>query len=317
MKSFKKIAAVTLAVAMLCSFTALGATVEITSASVTDGVASIEYTSDASQVTALVYSGTSLSGANLVYVDQLVGGSNIPALKLSDYGKHTVAMGGIDVAVADTEEINYDDTTTTYALTLPEGVTGGTLDHDYTGDVANVAENTEINFKIIPWLGYELTSFMVGGEQNVGNVVNGAYKLTMTGPTSIAVTFSPIVADENGEAQTFGGVYEIAGEKTDNPKDEGKSMLTFGSAATVDGKVATNMGIYLETADGTPVTSRGSNVGPYFKAVNPTASNMYGIRFFELEAGTYKAYAYVEYTNLATGELEAPVKGEAVVFTVQ
>ena len=90
MRSFKKIAAMTLAVAMLCSFTALGAEVALTDINdITDGTTSvtINYTSSASQSTVLLYAGTSLSGANVVYIDQLLkdaqtGGINVGNMNL-------------------------------------------------------------------------------------------------------------------------------------------------------------------------------------------------------------------------------------------
>ena len=183
MRSFKKIAAMIMAVAMLCSFTALGASVDISKIDVSEYDVTIQHTSDAKEVTALVYSGKDLSGANLVYIDQFENGYSIPTLTL-DPGTYTVVMGGIDVLSADTDEFTVEDNTQSFNVSATSDA-NGYIKCDKTG---TVEENTEISITFAPFVGYELDTFKINGEDKTGAVTNGvySYKHTVTANTEIA-----------------------------------------------------------------------------------------------------------------------------------
>lgn len=320
MRSFKKIAAMIMAVAMLCSFTALGASVDIGGITLDGNVATIPYTAtDADEVTALVYSGTTLGGANLVYIDQFEDGYPIPGIDLDDYGTYTVVMGGTGVATADTALITYEDTREYYTVTIADTANGYVkADKDLSQPLL---AGTVVNLTFAPYIGYELTSFTIGGEDKVGAVENGVYSFayTVEANAEIVATFTAIAADSvAGDAYIAGGIYDVAGADgwsgTENKNDD-PSKLAFGKAVEVPGKTVKYMGMKVEVLENGVwvdfTTPKGA--GPLFRATNPI-NNVYGIRFFGFSAGTYKVTSYVQYE--ANGVIEEPVLGDSVEFTV-
>lgn len=322
MRSFKKIAAMIMAVAMLCSFTVLGASVEISEIALSGNVATITYdATDVDEVTALVYSGTSFSGANLVYIDQFEDGYEIPAIEAPDYGTYTVALGGTGVATADTDTFEYADTRVFYNVTVADTANGYIKTEADLSEA--VLEGTEIELTFAPHIGYELESFTIGGEEKVAAATNGVYSYTYVaaGNVEIKASFKLIeTAEEAGAVYTSAGIYDVTGEvDPENPKDAEASKLAFGKAKEVAGKVAKNMGMKVEVYDEEKATfvdfKTPAGVGPLFRATNPI-NNVYGIRFFGFAAGTYKVTSYVQYADAETGALDTEIYGTSVEFTV-
>ena len=316
MRSFKKIAAMIMAVAMLCSFTAFAVDTpvisEIADITTENPVLNLSYTSDAAQDTILVYAGEQLVGANVVYIDQIANGSSVPEITLDEagpFGKHTVLIGGTDIATAGTAEFNYVNNTPKCNVTL-NTADNGTV--SYEGALKNVDKDTEIAFTIVPYLGYKLSSLMVNGEEKVSAVVNGVYTLTVTADTTITPVFA-VVADE-GKSLTYGEMIDLeAGVE----EGDVASKLTFGQATEKADATITSMGMYVkvwsdEANDYVDFYTAGEeHYGPKFAAANWTTDYKYGIRFFGFAQGTYKVWSYVDYSD-GTSD-----KGAEIVFTVE
>lgn len=315
MRSFKKIAAMILAVAMLCSFTALGASVTLTDPTITEGTLEFDVTTeDASQVSVIAYQGA----GNVVYIDQLVANSSIPAIDLgTNYGEYTVIAGGIGVDTAIRKTVTYEaPEIVTYDVTLSD-VTNGTVSYD-AASLKEVEAGDTINFTFVPYMGYELTSLMVGGTEKVSEAGDGTYALVVEADTTVTATFSEIEVVGN-DVVMYGKNYDIAADAaTETPA----SKLFFGQAL---GENVVSMGMYVEVKDGDdwigfktsddPETPGNESVGPYFAASNAkiAAGNKYGIRFFSFLPGTYKVSAYYE-----TAEAGKVVNTDtAVEFTVE
>ncbi len=318
MRSFKKIAAMTLAVAMLCSFTALGATVSpFDIADVTEGTeVTINYTSDASQNTVLVYAGTSLSNANVVYIDQLVKNATRPTVDLTNAPAnttYTVMVGGADVATAATDTFFYGVETATYNVTLTAGA-NGTASADKDLDVA-IEDGDVVNFTFVPNLGYKLDSVLIN---DVPTSVSGnTYALTVEGNTTVQPVFAADAAIDTAPSYTYEKVFDLTAADAENVEKAFDSKIFFGKAlASASEKTIVSMGMYVikdgvefETTDD-PATAYDESVGPYFAAAKKTADNKYGIRFYAFPAGNYEVKAYVKYDD---GSYEY---GDAVEFTV-
>lgn len=313
MRSFKKIAAMTLAVAMLCSFTALGATVDpLNIADVTEGSeVAINYTSNASQNTVLVYAGTSLSGANVVYIDQLLAGATRPTVDLTNAPTntdYTVIVGGADVATAATDTFYYGVQTATYNVTLTAGE-NGTASADRTLP-AEVEENDVVNFTFVPNLGYELTAVEVNGVSQ--SVTDNTFALTVTEDTTVQPVFTADADLATADSYTYNKVFDLAAEHDEGLSQTGEnfaSKLFFGSALAGE-KTITSMGMYVKK-DGAEFTTE-EGVGPYFAAAphKITTDNKYGIRFYAFAAGSYEVRAYAKYDDGTTAF------GDIIEFTV-
>ena len=310
MRSFKKIAAMIMAVAMLCSFTALGATVTLTdiadTTSATTEVA-ISYTSDASQNTILAFAGEALSGANVVYIDQLAKGATQPKLNLTGAPvdtTYTVWVGGTDVAEAAKDTFFYEDATLKYDVTLVEAEVA-TRKGDVSYDVASleqVREGSDINFTFKPYLGYEINSIKLGDD--TVNISGNTYKLTVTGDVTIEPVFTEVVA--TAESYTYEKTYDVdaVGE---GETAEPASKLTFGKANEKADATITAMGMLVKkwnaaanqgTGDWEEFKTTGDEeYGPKFPAARWTSDYKYGIRFFAFDPGTYQVTSYVEYSD--------------------
>ena len=328
MRMFKKVAAMIMAVAMLCSFTALGAEVtigEIADVNNAAGAPTVEVPYEATtgiDVTVLAYEGTALNGADLVYIDQLTAGSDVDfALdSAGPFGTYTVAMGGTDVATAATATFDYADATPKYDIVVAAAENGYVACD--TANLEDLKAGTKINFEFTPFMGYELTSLMVGETESITAVVNGKFTLEVSADATVTAVFTAVEADVvNGDVFTASNVYDIAADAdAELEKEQGKSKLTFGKAVEVSGKNARNMGMYVQVWDdekGEYVdfkTPKG--VGPHYRATNPI-NNQYGIRFFSFEAGKYQVRSYVQYEDVESGELGETIYGDYVEFTVE
>ena len=318
MRSFKKIAAMIMAVAMLCSFTAFAA--EVTSVTVADtttvnNTANVKVVSNAAQNTILAYKGTALEGANVVYIDQLNasafaadGVSFDLGTNASDAGTYTVVVGGTDVATAGKAIFNHTDATPKYTVEVAE-YANGTV--SYEGSLVNLNKDTEVTFTIIPYLGYELTSLMVGETESVSAVVDGVYTLTVTANTTITPVFAPVVADA-GASLTYAEMFDVeAGVE----EGDVASKLTFGQAAAKADATITSMGMYVQekvNGEWTDFYTKGEeHYGPEFAAARWTNDYRYGVRFFGFAAGTYKVWSYVKYSDGTV------LNGDAIEFTVE
>lgn len=331
MRSFKKIAAMIMAVAMLCSFTALandaGVKVElnaITAPDTDNPTVTLGYTADtnAAQTTMLVYKGENLAGADIVYVNQFAEGASPVELRLGtdadDYGTYTVVAGGMDVDTAYTTTFNHS--LLAYDVTLTK-TAGGTVTKDYAGNFNNentlvdVLKNTEITFGFTPYVGYELTSVTVDGEAVSVDKTGDNLTITVTDDTVIDVTFTEAVAEEVAQAFTSAGIYDVPANEAAEDEDKLASKLVFGKAIAPNGGEIIEAGMYLEKwveeegAFKPFIASKEATGGPYFKANGRTADNKYGIRFFRFEAGRYQVRSYVKYgPNDSDVEYGAPVE---------
>lgn len=334
MRSFKKIAAMIMAVAMLCSFTALGAEVTIGEFAVNEeNVVTIPFTAtDVEEVTALVYSGTTLSGANLVYIDQFdadayadVNGSTaLPAFKVGE-GVHTVLMGGTGLTKAATAEFE-GKVELVKEWTVSTSATNGYIKAFIDGEEADlsskITDGTVINLEFAPYIGYELDSFKINDEEKAttGNAKGvSTYAYTAKENAEIVVTFKSVSVDAaEGGVHTSADIYDVAGNDDNDDKADDSSKITFGKVTEVSGKTILSRGMKVETkVDGEwkPFKTEdglfAANEGKW------TADGAYGIRFFGFTAGTYKVTSYVQYADAETGEPDAElVYGASVEFTV-
>ncbi len=330
MRSFKKIAAVIMAVAMLCSFTAFAATVSdftVANTSTANPTATVKVESDAAQNTILAYKGTALAGANVVYIDQLGGtafttdgvsfqlGTNV-----ADTGTYTVVVGGTDVATAKTATFNHADATPKYDVTVAE-YANGTVSYD-ADSLVDVNENTVITFTITPYLGYELSSLMVNGVDKGSAVVNGTFELTVTANTTV----EPVFARETtyaAEAYTYKEWFDVdasEGEDTSSTGEKYASKLFFGKVDADAEKTVKSRGMALYVKDGEEYIgfkTEKDTIDTYF-AANPekVADGKYGIRFYAFSEGDYMVKSYIEYAVEEGAEPDI-VYGEEIYFTVE
>lgn len=320
MRSFKKIAAMVMAVAMLCSFTALAADPEVELNIVEEIDANnptieLAYTSTASQTTMLVYRGEELEGADVVYINQFAENADPVTLDLAgaETGKYTVVAGGMDVAEADRAVFNYK--AVTYAVALTADQTDGLVEYDYTGDLAAVNKDTEITFTLTATkLGY-IPSVTVDGTPV--SVVAGKFTVKVDGPKTIDVDFVEATATEKYQSFNGAEIHEFAGnpEAEDNA-DRFDSKLMFGKAIAPAGETVLEAGMYLAKWNGTDWEGYTSQkyvdvAGPYFKADNMTQDGKYGIRFIRFLAGRYQVKSYVKYGD------DQYAYGEPVEFVVE
>ena len=305
MRSFKKIAAMIMAVAMLCSFTALANAVvelaDITAPNSDNPTVTLGYadTTTATQRTMLVYKGTALEGADVVYINQFAEDADAVELNLegSETATYTVVAGGMDVAEADTKTFDY--TALGYNVTLTKSANGfvETEGADLSETAVVVNKGTTIKLTLLPHVGYIPT--VTVNDAPVGVSDTNEVSITVDGDKAIAVTF--VEAEATAEYQSFSGseIHTIAG----NPNAEDKaekydSKLMFGKAIAPAGETITEAGMYLKKWNGTNweeyVEPRTVKYGPYFKADN-TVGGKYGIRFIRFNAGKYQVRSYVKY----------------------
>ncbi len=307
MRSFKKIAAMIMAVAMLCSFTALAADVELLPVSDADSdntMVTIGYDwnkTTASQTTMLVYRGEALEGADVVYINQFAEKATPVTLDLTgaEPGGYTVIAGGMDVAEAKTKTFNF--TALTYDVTLT--VTGdGFVENDY--DAANlsatpVAVNKDevINFEIIPHLG-NVAAVTVNGVPFAGD---GKLSVKVDGAKDIVIAFTEATTTEEVKAMSGADIHTLPGKpESEDPDEKYESKLMFGKAIAPAGQEILEAGMYLEKLNEENdefepyEVERQAKVGPYFKAENQI-DGKYGIRFIRFNKGTYRVKSYVKY----------------------
>ena len=326
MRSFKKIAAMIMAVAMLCSLTAFAA--EVTSVTVADTTtlaptANVVIASDAAQNTILAYKGTALAGANVVYIDQL-DGATVAADGVSfdlgtdaaDAGEYTVMVGGTDVATARPATFNHTDATPKYNVDVQlADAMDGTVSWDEDISLLQpVNKGTVITFKLIPHLGCELVSLLVNGVESVSAVVNGTYTLTVNADTTIRPVFDWEVAAGEGKSYTYAEMFDLEAGVEDG---DVASKLTFGQAEEKTDAEITSMGMYVkvwsdEANDYVDFYTTGEeHYGPEFAAAKWTNDYRYGVRFFGFAQGTYKIWSYVKYDDGTV------LNGDAIEFTVE
>lgn len=314
MRSFKKIAAMIMAVAMLCSFTAFANAVvelaDITAPNSDNPTVTLGYadTTTAAQRTMLVYKGTALEGADVVYINQFAEDADPVTLNLegSETATYTVVAGGMDVDKAHTKTFTY--TAGSCNVTLTKNAYGF-VENDFTGGELSetavvVNKDTVINFKFLPHVGY-IPTVTVNGE-SVSISDKNELEVTVNADTAIAVTF---VEAEATTIQSFSGaeIHTIRGnEAAEDKAEKYESKLMFGKAVVPAGETITEAGMYLEKWNGSTYEAytepRTTPYGPYFKAEDVT-SGKYGIRFIRFQAGKYRVRSYVKYgeSGLETG----------------
>lgn len=324
MRSFKKIAAMIMAVAMLCSFTALGATVEITPfpedlTSANPSVA-INYTSNASQNTILVYTGNE----NVVYIDQIAKGATKPTLDLTGAPvetEYTVMVGGTNVDAADTETFFYGDSTPKFDVTVADPTNGSV-----TFDVASlddIKSGNTVKFTFTPNFGYVLKSVTktIGDAEPVefSANVDGEYALVVEADTIITAVFGKEDAYTSAESYTYKDVFDLAEEEDEGLSSTGQnfaSKLFFGKAAVAEGKTIKSMGMEVYK-DGEGLVTKDGSIDTKF-AADPAKikNNKYGIRFYGFEKGEYSIRSYVEY-EVEEGAEPDVAYGEYITFEVE
>ena len=323
MRSFKKIAAMIMAVAMLCSFTALAnAVVELAPITAPDSdntTVTLGYDWDnttATQTTMLVYKGTALEGADVVYVNQFEKGASSVGLNFEglEYGDYTVVAGGMGADSADKETFNYR--ALAYNVTLTKSANGfvETEGADLSETAVSVSKGTVIKLTLLPHVGYIPT--VTVNDANVDINETNEVSITVDGEKAIVVNFEK--AEATTEYQSFSGseIHTIEGnEAAEDKADKYESKLMFGKAIAPAGAEILEAGMYLEKWDGSKFveyTSERTNdaVAGYFKADNMTADNKYGIRFIRFTAGKYQVKSYVKTDK---GDY---IYGKAVVFEV-
>lgn len=324
MRSFKKIAAMMLAVAMLCSFTALGAEVVLKDVADVDSdnpVVTLGYdwsATTAAQTTMLVVK----DATDIMYVNQFGEGASDVTLNLGNaFGSYTVVAGGMDVDTATTETFAY--TSLAYDVTLTK-TAGGNVSKDYAGNfnaegvIEDVAKNTEIKFTFNPYVGYVISSLTVNGE--AAEIANNGGELTVvvTEDTAIDVVFTEAEAADAAQAFTSEDIFDVPVAEGAEGEEAIASKIIFGKAIAPNGGEVVEAGMYLEkkNAEGEYeafIASKKGIGGPFFAASGKTADNKYGIRFFRFEKGEYRVSSYVKY-----GPDAADVKfGKAVEFEVK
>lgn len=338
MRSFKKIAAMTIAVAMLCSFTALGASVEIgdiADTSSANPTTTLDYTADGvAQVSMIVYQGDINSNANVVYVDQRAANADKPSITLpadSGFGTYNILMGGSGLDAAVSGSFEHVNLRTGNDVSI--AVTNGYVKHNLAGTpttedgvmtFTEVEDGTSVTLNLSAYLGYELTTFTVNGTSEINAVEGGAYTFEVSEDTAIVATFTAIdAASSNYIPYTSAEIYDIDSEENEDDRFAGKSKLSFGKAVAIDGDTLLETGMLVEvqvtdeetqekTWDEFTTTGKGQK-GPYFAAANRTGDNQFGIRFFGFTQGTYRVCAYAKYENAGL-----KVDSEnAIVFTVE
>ena len=317
MRSFKKIAAMVMAVAMLCSFTALAAEVNLADVADTTSATptvTLNYTSDAVQNTILVYAGTSVSNADVVYINQLGQGAAADGIDVTIPNNapvdstYTVMVGGSEVATAATDTFFYADSTPKYDVTVTPATLGNISAS--VDSLVNIRENTEVVFTFAPNLGYEINNITVN--DILTPITDNKYTLTVTENTTITANFTAIDTSADG-SYTYDRIIDVAaGEAVENAEKDLPSKLVFAKAVGTD---IVEMGMYLqkETAEGYVdfVTTGEQQYGPYFAAAKWTVDRQYGIRFYAFSAGNYKMQSY---TKHADGTY---TYGNAIEFTVE
>ena len=333
MRSFKKIAAMIMAVAMLCSFTALGANVlnlaatdvTIDTSAADTASSKITYSSDASQHTILAHYGENLSGANVVYIDQFdkgvyADGVNIILGKDDPKGIYKVWVGGTDVATAASTTFTYSEDTPAVALTLPETVVNGELSNNLADDADLLAlpAGTKVTFTATPKFGYVLKSFTVNGDNKADGDAE-TFTVELTEDTTIAVEFAREDDYSTNAAYTYKDWVDVAAEEDEELSSTGEtyaSKVFFGKALAADDKVIKSMGMEVYK-DGEGVKTKDGSIDTKFaanpeKIINVENIYKYGIRFYAFTSGgNYEIKAYVEYED---GEV---VYGDSITFTVE
>lgn len=334
MRSFKKIAAMIMAVAMLCSFTALGAEVNIGEIVVTeDNFVTIPFTAkDVEEVTALVYSGEDLSGANLVYIDQFDADaytdnnvSALPAFKVGE-GAHTVLMGGTGLSTATSKSFTgKEELVEEWTVTVAETENGyikAFIDGEEADLSSKITNGTKINLEFAPYIGYELASFTIGGVDKTTSITNtkgvSTYAYTAEEDAEIVVTFKEVSVDAaEGGVHTSADIYDVEGTDDNDDKADDSFKLTFGKVVEAAGKDIDEYGMIVEVKNGDNWDKfyTKSGAGNYFKSLTGLANGAYGMRFFGFTAGTYRVTSYVKYKD-AEGNVTEKT-GAPVVFEVK
>ena len=319
MRSFKKIAAMALAVAMLCSFTVLGAEVNLTDVADTTSAnptVTLNYTSDASQNTILVYAGTALNNADVVYIDQLAKGAAADGIDVTIPNEapvdtnYTIMVGGSDVATAATDTFFYSDSTPKYDVTVSPATFGNVSAS--VGSLTNVIENTDVVFTFAPNLGYEIKNITLN--EVVTAITDNRYTLKVTADTTIVANFTAIDTTATG-AYTYDKIIDVAtGAAVENADKDLPSKLVFAKAVGTD---IVQMGMYMQKETATAgvyedfVTTGESMYGPYFAAAKWTGDRQYGMRFYAFAAGNYKMQSYTKHGD------GTYTYGNAIEFTVE
>lgn len=312
MRIFKKVIALAIAAAMLCSFSALAAH-EATGTTAVDGTDGkkfeVNLNSDASMYTVLAYTGSSLADANIAYVDQYAAGADVIVTLGDDAesGTYNVLVGGTGVATAASTSYNYVRTVTAFDVTLPASVANGYVEHNADSFTA-VEVGTAIEFKFYAHMGYELSELTVNGASVKEAMIGNTYTLTVAaalateGVIAVVPTFSAVAAaPETGAVYTAGEVFDSGVYEGDEDPDHAglNTNLTFAKAVPDTGRTVKAMGMKVEKyVDGAwaPFTTP-SGYGPKFAAKAYTSDFMFGIRFVGFNAGTYRVTSYIEYTE--------------------
>ncbi len=327
MRIFKKVIALAIAAAMLCSFSALAAheATGTTAVEGTDGKKfEVNLNSDASMLSVLAYTGTSLADANIAYVDQYAAGADVIVTLGDDAesGEYKVLVGGTGVATAASTSYTYVKPVTEFDVTLPSSVANGYVEYD-ADSLTALEVGTEVVFNFYAHMGFELSELTVNGTSVKDAMTGNTYTLTVAadlateGAIAVVPTFTAVAAADpaTGAVYTSSEVYDSGEyEGDEDPAHAGlNTNLTFGKVVPVAGKTVKAMGMKVEQkVDGNwaDFTTPGG-YGPKFAAKGWTSDFMYGIRFVGFNAGTYRVISYVEYTD------GAETTGTPVEFVVQ
>lgn len=315
MRSFKKIAAMILAVAMLCSFTAFaGVNLDNVDASVDAPSIYVDYNSTASQTSLLVFKGTELTNAeDVIYINQYSTTLDRPTVALPGYGDYTVMVGGTDVATAASKKVSYAPVT--YSVTVNSDSSKGYFTHNFEGSLDSIEGGEDIEFFFGPKLGYKVKSVSVDGSTQDVAPAGGSITVTVNSDVVIDVTWEEDTTE--GSAFTSAEIYDIPKDlDAAEEKDQAESKLVFGKVTKRADADPIEVGMYLQKKNAETdlwedaFTSK--NVGPYFAAEEgKVIDSKYGIQFFSFAKGEYKVQSYAKY-----GENDY-VYGTEIVFEVK
>lgn len=331
MRSFKKIAAMIMAVAMLCSFTALAAEsvtligVDDTNSDNPTVTLGYDWESTTAAQTTMVLYKDAVANGDIVYINQFANGANAVELDLGNaYGEYTIVAGGTDVATAVEETFTYSELKCDVTLVASEG---GRVLNNFDGELSAtataVSKGTKIDFEFLPFVGYTV-EVEINGESAGVEAAGGKRSITVTEDTAINVVFTEVQATTEVETFTAAEIHDIeADANAENKDDTIASKLIFGKAIAPNQGDIIERGMYLEkwvTATEEDQVSgyqpyageRNDSTTAFFKANGFTVDGRYGIRFIRFSQGRYRVSSYVKY-----GNAEEPVFGEAVEFVVE
>ena len=133
------------------------------------------------------YSGSGLTSGTAVSVSGTAADFTISQ---SSGSKGKVFITSISVTYSD----GGSSTPTTYSLTLPTGLTGGTVTSNYTGDLTQIASGTSITVTATPATGYTLDYMRANGVD-----VSNPYEFVINAATTITAAFKEESTTPSGD----------------------------------------------------------------------------------------------------------------------